>query len=176
MSALSPACDSLAPARLVLGEFNSRRGQSIGVADSPSPRPSPLGRGRMVGRWFGWRLGLEYRTVVGPKRQRTARTPGRFARFKCGSAMGRWCAIVRLPAASRRYSRFPIGATGAGLDDLSPSSKAVTCHQKQWPRLFEATSNWRLAGWSTRWQAGSAIAALAGVRGLYPMAGRGRGD
>jgi len=31
----------------------------------------------MVGRWLGWQGRLEDRRVVGSKRQRTARTPGR---------------------------------------------------------------------------------------------------
>ena len=36
--------------------------------------------GRMLGRWFGWQRGREVRMAVESKRQRTARTPGRFAR------------------------------------------------------------------------------------------------
>ena len=33
----------------------------------------------MVRRWFGGRREFERRPLVGPKRQRTGRTPGRFA-------------------------------------------------------------------------------------------------
>ena len=38
----------------------------------------------MVGWWLGWQHRWECRVVVGPKRQRTGRTPGRFARSGVG--------------------------------------------------------------------------------------------
>jgi len=49
-----------------------------------SPRPKDwvfAGDTGVIRRFLGWQRGLDDRTVVGPKRQRTGRTPGRFARF-----------------------------------------------------------------------------------------------
>jgi len=39
-------------------------------------------RGGIVGRWFGWQRGRKYQTVVGPKRQRAGRTPGRYREIR----------------------------------------------------------------------------------------------
>jgi len=42
----------------------------------------------MVGWWLGGQRRWECRVVVGPKRQRTGRTPGRFARLGVGQCIG----------------------------------------------------------------------------------------
>jgi len=76
------------------------------------PRPSPSGRGRMVGRWLGWQRGLEDRMVVGPKRRRAAALQDASRRRMIASAgnearlwMAAGCQPAIQPINNRRYGR-----------------------------------------------------------------------